>query len=473
MSLVVKTASRLVTSNDELLDTLESIECLMIETIYHNNAGHLRRAWLINRRAMAFAQLMGMHTGDYRSTKILEKDTRSRVGPEHMWFRIVASDRYLSLMLGLSQGSLENSFAKPESLVNCIPVERMERMMTLAGGLVLQRNNTKRTDIQMTRRIDNILQEAAALMSPKWWSTPWDPNVAARSEASAFDETIRLMNQFTYHHLVVQLHLPYLLQPSSAAQDYEHNKLAAAVSSRAIITQFVAFRQPALTSAYCRGVDFIAFIASITLCLIHIEQYRQPRQVLQHQQLSDRGLLEKTLEIMGHMAKVNQDVIAQKISSTLSPLLAIEASAAGGKYYHACASSAPVGGKSQHDKTTDAAAAPTALHVELPHFGTIKIEQCPNLEYELALPQTYLMGLSDTVHTSQATQNDVLLSAAEGMDPQLLVPCITGAEMDEWALQGVDMALFQALKSRLGHERERYGIRWWPERFQERECIMA
>ncbi|TKX22388.1 hypothetical protein C1H76_5170 [Elsinoe australis] len=82
-------------------------------------------------------------------------------------------------------------------------------------------------------------------MSPKWWSMPWDPNVAARSEASAFDETIRLMNQFTYHHLVVQLHLPYLLQPSSAAQNYEHNKLAAAVSSRAIITQFVAFRQPA------------------------------------------------------------------------------------------------------------------------------------------------------------------------------------------------------------------------------------
>lgn len=101
MSLVVKTASRLVTSNDELLDTLEGIECLMIESMYHNNAGHLRRAWLINRRAMAFAQLMGLHTGDCRSTKILKKDTRSRIGPEYMWFRIVASDRYLSLMLGL------------------------------------------------------------------------------------------------------------------------------------------------------------------------------------------------------------------------------------------------------------------------------------------------------------------------------------------------------------------------------------
>lgn len=145
------------------------------------------------------------------------------------------------------------------------------------------------------------------------------------------------------------------------------------------------------------------------------------------------------------MAKEHQDVIAQKISSTLSPLLAIEANAAGGKYYHACASSAPVGGESQHDKTTDTAAAPTALHVELPHFGTIKIEQRPNLGDDLALPQTCLLGLSDTVQTSQATQNDVLLSAAGGIDPQLLVPCMTGAEMDEWALQGVDMALFQAL----------------------------
>ena len=41
MSHVAEAASRIVTGNDDLIDSLESVECFMIESMYQNNAGNL------------------------------------------------------------------------------------------------------------------------------------------------------------------------------------------------------------------------------------------------------------------------------------------------------------------------------------------------------------------------------------------------------------------------------------------------
>lgn len=57
------------------------------------------------------------------------------------------------------------------------------------------------------------------------------------------------------------------------------------------------------------GVDFIAFIASTTLCIVHMESCRQASvqrtdgqisalQSLRHQQPIDHVMLERTLDIM-------------------------------------------------------------------------------------------------------------------------------------------------------------------------------
>jgi hypothetical protein len=137
MSHAFDTATRLVTGNDELINSIEGIECVMIESMYLNDAGNLRRAWLTNRKAMAVAQMMGLHTGTRSPWIILDTETRERINTDYMWFRIVLSDRYLSLMLGLPQGSQESVFARPEALSSCAPVERLERLESIAGGLIL------------------------------------------------------------------------------------------------------------------------------------------------------------------------------------------------------------------------------------------------------------------------------------------------------------------------------------------------
>jgi hypothetical protein len=78
------TVSGLITSDDELVSTMEGLECLILQGVYHINAGNPRRAWLTFRRALNIGQLMGIHR---RSTEIPD-------GRE-MWFQIVQTDRYL------------------------------------------------------------------------------------------------------------------------------------------------------------------------------------------------------------------------------------------------------------------------------------------------------------------------------------------------------------------------------------------
>ena len=122
-SRVVEAATRLVTSNDSLVVSLEGVECIMIESMYQNNAGNLRQAWLTNRRAMAIAQMMGLHLGKSTFSDVIDVKIRDRIAPEYMWFRLVTSDRYLSLILGLPQGSRDNRFATPKALESCEPME--------------------------------------------------------------------------------------------------------------------------------------------------------------------------------------------------------------------------------------------------------------------------------------------------------------------------------------------------------------
>jgi len=494
MSRIVNTATRLVTSNDKIISgSLEGIECLIIESMYLNNSGDLHGAWLISRKAMAMAQMMGLHTGTDSPSMVLDVETRKRINPNDMWFRLVLSDRYLSLMLGLPQGTQENVFASPKALERCTAIERMERMEAVAAGLLLERNSAERLDLAVTNKIDKILQDAAALMSPQWWLTP---DFAANDDIKAFEGSVRLMIQFAHRHLLVKLHLPYMMQLSSTKLNYDYNKMTAASASREIITQFVSFRNhPISATAYCRGIDIVAFIASITLCLAHIEARQQNRthtgksvttiQSLNHQRMSDRALLERTLENMEEMALKHNDLVAQKIfSSILEPLLYIEKDSAKGICYRIQPYlEADKKARSDSNDNSD------VLYIHIPYSGAIKIEKltsnADNIEAIQKQPQEPVQSVvqpasydfsnaqavnaiwqavpsspspSDPLQLSTATYWEQDLSSftfnAE-QDSGLDMP---GLATDDWDLHGVDMTLLGSLT-----KRPTSSIETWPQ----------
>ena len=84
MERYVTTVQALVTSDEELVSSIEGIDCLILQCSYHVNAGNPSRAWLTLRRAINIAQLMGLH---------LPSCTIS--SGKAMWAHLVQGDRYL------------------------------------------------------------------------------------------------------------------------------------------------------------------------------------------------------------------------------------------------------------------------------------------------------------------------------------------------------------------------------------------
>ncbi|KAL6862579.1 hypothetical protein ACO1O0_002814 [Amphichorda felina] len=148
-------------------------------------------------------------------------------------------------------------------------------------------------------------------------------------------DTLRFNDHFMHYHLLVHLHLLYLLRPRSE-RECEYNKMTAVTSSREVLSRLAAFRASHSIGYYCRGVDSLAFISSTALALAHImsDHDRGADQdgshFLAHQRLSDRGMLEQNLAIMREIASLYNDTIATRVVTLLEHLLAIEEDLASG-----------------------------------------------------------------------------------------------------------------------------------------------
>lgn len=167
MTRLVRTVNSLVTNNDELLQSLDGIECVMIESMYWNNNGNLRRSWLTTRRAITLAQLMGLNTDSRDPPQVLQEETKNRIDPAYMWFRLVSTDRYLCLMLGLPQATSQHVFEASKGLGDSSPIERMARLDSVVAGLLLQYNKAERTDMAKTSRLDSMLWGSSGVYAAK------------------------------------------------------------------------------------------------------------------------------------------------------------------------------------------------------------------------------------------------------------------------------------------------------------------
>ncbi|PNP41463.1 hypothetical protein TGAMA5MH_06563 [Trichoderma gamsii] len=481
MSRVVETANRLVVSNDDLAGSLEGIECIMMESMFRNNAGNLRGAWVSNRRAMTMAQVMSLHR--YRTTvsasssdgwnarplpKAIDAETRHRIEPQFMWFRLVATDRYLSLILGLPQESQQDPHSvclEPNELRDYALVDRLERFEVVAAGLILQRNSTNMHNLDATLRVDKLLQEATASTPAQWWLPPEPLSIAGDSMA-AFKETLRLMYQLTHFHLLAQLHLPYILLTSNDRK-YDYSKTTAINASREILSRFVLyFDGSSKCSSYCRGIDFLTFIASMTLCIAHIKGHCQRHigvknsetasvfQSLVHQRPQDIGYIERLMDSMEHKTTRDNNPITQTITSSLRQLVAIEASVAS----QSCCTanfSFQVGcdglessGISMHMKND-------ALNIYVPYYGTIKIER---EVLSRTFVESHLVSADSTSHMpleafqSPTERSFVTETLGEPIlsnnriieEDNMLIPGI-GEDFGDWALGSMDLALLDTI----------------------------
>lgn len=500
-----------VTTNDGILGSIEGLECIMIESMYQVNVGNLRRGWVVNRRAMGIAQLMGLNRSDNRAQyKVL--DPKTEYHPQLMWFRILFLDRHLCLMLGLPQGFLDSSIASDAMLANDTPIGRLERIHCVLASRILERNESTPSshDLALTRTLDLELQRAARSLPSKWWLSP-NLDIASIDSQVLYWETLRLFAQVTHYNLLNQLHLPYMLRSSSADRKYEYSRITCVNASREVLSRFIILRTFNRIAYSCRIIDFLALMAAMTLLLAHLKSHRssEAENLLAHQYLSDRAMIEQAQENMKEINRLNSDALSAQSADLLRRLLTIEVETADG--YSRCAGRVSVQEAGTEtalpDQDEDA-----VVSVHIPYFSLIKIARegvSKEVPKQQATATTNYLARLQVVNRSSTTSKDTLhaepqmrpsgLAGPSGMPnvevltqvdagyghietPPMMSQEDTGAydvathfapqlqnglsdpllqhgespELaaggDDWAFQGVDMAFFDSLMRSAGDE---------------------
>ncbi|KAL2132325.1 hypothetical protein VTI74DRAFT_3929 [Chaetomium olivicolor] len=462
-----------VTTKEEMYGSLECLICIILEGVYEINGGNLRRAWTVFRRAMTVAQLMGLHRSPMPPLKRIDPELDA--DPEFMWFRIVYMDRYLSLLLGLPQGTSDLNMGAMSVLRHEPPLGKFERLLTVIASRILERNESplSASQISTTQSIDAELLGVARSMPASFWRAPNFHNLR-RGSPETLLETVRLAAHVYYHGLLIQLHLPYMMRIGDNLVN-EYSKITCVNSSREIITNFIAHRSFNPSSSCSRPVDFFALLAAMALLLAHLDAYRhqEATNILAHLRLGDRAMLDQALERMDAIADINKDVMTEKSAQLIRQLLDIEADAAEGSSY----TTTRVQGEND---VYEGRRERDGLHLSIPYLGVIKISRHGPISREPlagnalcrprqasqrqppAAPDDALASLSHTPvpdgpllgHPSSAQLNspqrepsmlqcpsssyDLALESHAGLPP-------IAAGVDDWAFQGVDMAFFDGL----------------------------
>lgn len=237
----------LVISDDDVVGSIDGVECLFLRGKHEMNNGRIWKTWVMLRRALSFAQLLGLHGRSKRSQR-----------EASMWKALYQSDRYVSLLLGLPYAVLDAPCAVSENTGE----QYLQELSTIIGH-VIDRNQEPPSNntLPLTIKIEGEMTDLTATMPSEWWAKDIEPKDVGRQMY------MRILPRFWHHQTRTLLHLPFMLKAATDRR-YEYNKIAALESAREMINLYHVFR-PAqgFGSMVCKIIDFQAFTAGMVLVL--------------------------------------------------------------------------------------------------------------------------------------------------------------------------------------------------------------
>ncbi|KAI1755547.1 hypothetical protein F4782DRAFT_527597 [Xylaria castorea] len=417
---LAETANSLSIDNEELLGTIEGLQCVIIEGMFQANIGNIRRAWLAFRRALSIAQLMGIHRTANPSPLNCIDSSSASVNYQIMWFRIVYVDRFLSVILGLPPGSLDYGLANKAALATETPLGQLSRIHCAVAAQILERNNGNSSDHEATQKIDEQLQKAANGLPGKWWLTP---NFAATDEQFVFQETLKAVEQIYHYNLLNQLYLPFMLQFKYDSVDidtrdrHDYAKHTCVNSSREVL-------------------NYLGLMAAITLLLAHLGSHlldgsrKFAANLMVHQRLGDRAVIECMLEYMEDIGHWNTDILTQKSVDWVRQLLAVEADAANGQPY-------AIERMSTSGDHTPSSGEEHAVLISIAYFGVIKITRRDRMARKQARlqPQQLFDQMADPVEGQLTRSQDEPIASCTWPDPHSSPDRVQSGNDDPLGLQ--------------------------------------
>jgi hypothetical protein len=273
-----------VTSKDDLISTIEGLECLLLQGFFHISAENIRLAWLNSRRALAIAQLLDLRREFMKPLN--ENGLMSQMAKKQMWSTVVYIENFWSLTLSCPCGTGDDSFGDEEENLNGLNTDNLQifdRKLSLIAGRISVRNQKDVTMLySLTQQIEEKMDLLFGQMSKSWWEIPsLDAEPCSREASDGFDRTWAHLHYFLLQSL---LHMPFWFKGAPDAPD-EHHSRDCLNACREVVLRYLVVRKVHETLR-CRILDFTAFVHTMILSLDHLRSGF--REIETPQELSSR-----------------------------------------------------------------------------------------------------------------------------------------------------------------------------------------
>jgi hypothetical protein len=435
----VEAVDHLIVRDDEFAATLPGIESQMLLSKIHLTEGRLRKGWLVNRRAIEFAHLAGMHL----STKTPRPGDSLFDRRLKIWCSLATSDRSLSLILGLPYG-IADAFFMPqiEQRLNSeisAPEKYMLRIGITTGHMVDRNQDPSKVTLEATLRLDQELQDS-------WKSMPSHVTAAEPSPDEKWEHYLeRVPLQFMLKLLRALLHLPLMLKSPHNSQFYPCHMIALE-SAREGLMLYKVLRS---TSKPYLGkmLDFMAF----TLCMlliIHLEGYSdETPDHSKEQDEKDWVLVKDLIEILRRAATDKGGSVAAESANILSAIFDTRNLKKDWCSISSCKITVPyfgtitVGAGTKFSRNASKSKEQSSTASNTPGAESCVIGQCPG---QLYTPPMSDPGVSST-NTGTVGDNSVTPNMSPGLHPWLPRSEVPQSEAQANPYVGAELNAFSGL----------------------------
>ena len=306
---------RLIISEDEYAASFEGIQAMVLQAKCYSNLNQPRKSWLLFRRAMLHAQLMGIN----RNRPMFARETTSSIlRRKKLWYSLSEVDCYMSLTLGLPHAvsGEDHEITIQEFGKDWLtPTEVYRRKLFVIAGQVIDRNQLSSSPaLPQTLAIDQRLDDLVNSMPSEWW------NMDQEQASSAPGYYERLAAHFWTHQIRAFLHLPFMLQSGQDGK-LEYSRLACFEGSRAMLRTYHAMRLNS-TRAFnmVKIIDFQGFTAAVFLMLGLLRYGRNRATPDTLHEAQDCQLIDITMAILGQAASEPGGTVAAQALQGLETL---------------------------------------------------------------------------------------------------------------------------------------------------------
>jgi hypothetical protein len=172
------------------------------------------------------------------------------------------------MLLGLPYGFNDAHYGPMDALLQSMgtPEHRFVQRCAVVGGKLIDRNTLPGDpSFAVTMALDEEMEAIAASMPSSWWQIP---EALPNTEHGIDQLRDRLLQQYYFFHLRINLHIPFMASHSAGTR-LEICRSTGVEASRQLLHRFILLRAQFHGNSVfdCKTSDFVAFMAAVVLIL--------------------------------------------------------------------------------------------------------------------------------------------------------------------------------------------------------------